>query len=95
MKSTPAFPKRLKIGGHRFTIELVDLEEVRGDTDFATNVIRIDRQLNTSQREAALIHEIFHAINPTFDSESVGHSLLCSLSEQFYAALKENNLLNL
>ncbi len=85
-------PEKLKIGGHSFTIELVEgfksEDDDMGECISAKNLIKIRKGMVQDQMEASLIHEIFHAINTTLD-----HELLDSISEQFYQVLKDNNLL--
>lgn len=82
------FPKELKIGGHKFTVVLKELEKDLGCTDYTKNIITIDINLPQDQKEATLIHEIMHCMNTTLE-----HQLLDSLSEQMYQVLKDNNLL--
>lgn len=89
-------PKKLKIGGHEFIIKLDktlgERKNLLGECDTSDNIIVIDANAVQSQQEATLIHEIFHALNTTYDS-GANHALMDSLAEQFYAVLKENNLL--
>jgi len=87
-------PKKLKIGGHCFTIRIdKGMDDINGETDWDTNLIRISKTLPQNHKEAALIHEVFHVLNSTLDSTTVGHALLDSLSEQFYQVLADNKLL--
>lgn len=87
-------PKKLKIGGHIYKIDSTEeLDGISGDTDSVKNVIRLSKTLVPSQREATLIHEIFHAINTTFGSTNDGHRFLDSLSEQLYQVLSDNKML--
>jgi len=87
-------PKHLKIGGHIVKVdcskELVDLN---GEADTSTNTIYICKTLPQSQKEATLIHEIFHFLNTTLD-HGEAHRLIDSLSEQLYQVLKDNHLIN-
>ncbi len=86
-------PAALKVGGHVISVCLVyDLpEDLDGEYDNEKLLIRINAKLPQSMREATLIHEIFHALNATFDNEN--HALMDSLAEQWYAVLKHNHLL--
>lgn len=87
-------PNKLKIGGHTFKVnkkEIISRE--LGNTQFINGIIEIDKRLPQSLQESTLIHEIFHVLNSTLADGQVGHSLLDSLSEQFYQVLKDNNLL--
>ena len=89
-------PKRLKIGGHIVTVKIVEIPKEDCDGDFSTygNLIRIDKRLPQSQREVTLIHEIFHALNSVIDDKNpAAHSLIESISQQFYQVLKDNKLL--
>ena len=87
-------PSSLKIGGHRFKVDKSKvLQGDNGETDVGICVIRISKDLTQSQQEATLIHELFHAINPTLDNEHLGHALIDSLAEQIYQILKDNKLI--
>lgn len=87
-------PKKLKIGGHTYKVDYSKvLDNKMGETDFDNCIINISKDMVQSQKEATLIHEIFHALNTTIGETQLGHSLLDSLSEQFYQALSDNNLL--
>lgn len=86
-------PKKLKIGGHTFKVSEVELNSL-GECDSTKNTIKIMKGIPESQKVATLIHEIFHAINTTFShGHNFSHSLLDSLSEQFYQVLSDNKLL--
>lgn len=63
---------------------IADLDDM-GKTDRGKNTITLDKTLPKDQLEATFIHEIFHTINNELD-----HALLDSLSEQWYAVLKDN-----
>lgn len=93
MKTKRSLPKKLKIGGHIVKVRLVPLEDKCGEWDSYRNEININDAHPASQKSAALLHEIFHACNPTFGSEQLSHSLLDSLSEQLYQVLSDNNLI--
>jgi hypothetical protein len=87
-------PKTLKIGGHIITVELKETDEDSGYTEIGKNKIVLDKDMEQSQLEATLIHEIFHCLNTTFtDKNFLGHSVISSLAEQFYQVLKDNKLL--
>lgn len=86
-------PKKLKIGGHIFSIdESKELEGANGKTFYSKNLIEIDKTLVQDQKESTLLHEIFHCMNACFDEKELGHMLLDSLSEQLYQVLKDNKL---
>ena len=85
-------PKQLKIGGHVYKVIFVeDLPDANADIDEKKNVIRIDSEVTKSQQEAAFIHEILGACNPTLHEKD--HIALASLAEQLYQVLSDNNLL--
>lgn len=83
-------PKKLKIGGHHYTISLVDSEEIHdcGLQNRARNTIKIRSDLPQSQIEETLIHEILHAINGDLKEETVDF-----LSMAIYSILKDNKLI--
>lgn len=87
-------PTKLKIGAHLITIDCSqDLKgEMFGEYLPNEDKIRICKSLSQSQKEATLIHEVFHVINACFD-EDFAHALLESLSQQFYQVLIDNDLL--
>lgn len=87
-------PKQLKIGGHIVTIDVSkELSGKNGESIYDKNLIEICKKLPQSQKESTLIHEIFHFLNSSISDSSMGHSLLDSLSEQFYQVLSDNKLL--
>ena len=59
-----------------------------GESDYARSTIWLRRGMTQEAKEATLIHEIFHLMNVTMP-----HTTLDSLAEQWYAALKDNNML--
>lgn len=86
-------PTHLKIGGHNIKVMLKELpEDIAGASDVHKNEIHINSRLPQSQREASLIHEIFHFLNWTFDSQPLGHALLDAFAEQFYQVLTDNKM---
>lgn len=86
-------PKTLKIGGHVVRIDCSKvLEDENGHASLQENTIRVCASLPKSQKEATLVHEIFHFLNTTLD-EGDGHRLLDSLSEQLYQVLSDNRML--
>lgn len=88
-------PTKLKIGGHVISIIESADEKNAGEYDIYKNTISLGKNLPQSQKEATLIHEIFHALNTTLDGgHNFSHALLDSLSEQFYQVLTDNKLLD-
>lgn len=87
-------PKKLRIGGHTITIKEVDISTgASAEWDIYKNEIRIDPTLPQSQKEAGLIHEIFHVLNQVMTIDNSFHATLESLSEQLYQVLSDNNML--
>jgi hypothetical protein len=85
-------PKKLKIGGHVITVKLKKMTDC-GAFYNAKNLIEIREDLPQSQKEATLIHEIFHAINSVFGDSESSHVILDSFSEQLYQILVDNKML--
>ncbi len=84
-------PSKLKIGGHIISVrevEMIDDTTCSGDSSYTNGEIRLNIDLAQTQKEASLIHEIFHFLNTTLN-----HELLDSLSEQIYQVLRDNKLL--
>lgn len=88
--------KELKVGAHRYALEIVANQDGDcGSTDFIKGVISIHADMSLSMRGSTLIHEAFHAFNPTLGEEHTAHALLDSLSDQMYTFLFENDLLDM
>jgi hypothetical protein len=51
-------PKKLKIGGHVFQVKLTDDIDDCGNSDVASNTLRINKKLPKDQQGATLVHEI-------------------------------------
>lgn len=84
-------PKKIKIGGHVYKIRYAEDLDDAAAIDNDKSEILIRKQLNKTQQESALIHEIFHAMNSS--TEDRHHGLIDSLAEQFYQVMKDNKLL--
>ena len=81
-------PRKLKIGGIFYTIEVRDIgDEDCGKTDFKKSIIAISEDLNEEQRFVTLLHECIHCLNCQLSEEVVE-----PLSQGIYAILKDNNL---
>lgn len=85
-------PNKLKIGGHIINVDCTQELDDLGDTSLTKNLIRISSDLPQDQKEATLIHEIFHCLN-TSVNDGIGHFLIDSLAEQLYQVLKDNHLI--
>lgn len=89
-------PKTLKIGGHTFAVKFVsevaidaiNTESDMGSCDLQECIIYLSDDQNQSRKEAVLIHEILHAINP-----QMNHTILTGLAEQLYQVLSDNKML--
>ena len=59
-------PKEINILGVLFTVEEVDtvnkVEPRKGEIDYLSNVIKIDRNMPQSLKEQVFMHEILHAV---------------------------------
>lgn len=87
-------PKKLKIGGHTYKVQLHDEGEVcAGDVSCGITIrnkgiLELNNSLMQSEKELTLFHEIFHVINSQLD-----HTLLESLAQQVYQVLKDNRFI--
>jgi hypothetical protein len=82
--------KKFKIGGHIYSIELVDGEDITkdcGECNKARNVIKIRKDIPQTQIEETLLHEIIHALNGGLDEVTVD-----GLATGLYQVLKDNKL---
>lgn len=90
-------PKKLKIGGHSYEVRIVKDGDIlffagEGATSRSSHIIEISEDYPQSEKEATLLHEIFHALNSQFD-EGINHILIESLSQQLYQVLSDNKML--
>lgn len=87
-------PKQIKIVGHIVNIDCSqELEGFNGQSNISENKIQISKNITQSQKEATVIHEIFHFLNTTFGADRFGRASQDSLSEQFYQVLADNKML--
>lgn len=87
-------PKKLKVGGHIIKVKMMENDSGKyGAFDSSKGEIYICGSVPQTQQEETLIHEIFHVMNSTFSDTKEGHTLLDSLSAQFYQVLHDNKLL--
>ncbi|HHY95080.1 MAG TPA: hypothetical protein GX513_08740 [Firmicutes bacterium] len=88
-------PKMVTIGGHCFTVELVDVVNKhvprRGEIQHLDVRIRIDRTMAHSRQEESLLHECLHEIDQQL-ALGLGEEVISRLSEALYAAIKVNRL---
>ena len=84
-------PSKIKVGGHVYTIELVDHELIEsdcGEVNRARSTIRLRNDLTASQLEESFIHEVVHLINLSWDEERVEF-----ISNIIYQILKDNKFI--
>jgi len=84
-------PKKLKIQGHIFKVDLVDTEVLDNDAgamNLSRGIIQLRKDLPTTQLEEALIHEILHALNNEMKEVEVEW-----LAQGIYQVLSDNKLL--
>lgn len=87
-------PKRLKVGGHVYKVEMADRVETDkgedncGDCEWQLNRIRIKEDMPQSQKEETLLHEGLHAADPTMSEDTVARA-----ASAMYQILSRNNLL--
>jgi len=82
---------RLKIGGHEYTVEFTEAENMDdscGETDRHKNRIRICETDPRSQQEETVLHEILHALNSGLKEEVID-----GLAVGLYQVLKDNDML--
>ena len=81
-------PTKFISQGIWWTVRYTDDMENLGETDYENQVVKIQRSLSQEMKEMSFLHEITHTFNTTID-----HTLVDSLSNQFYQVLKENKLI--
>lgn len=87
-------PKKIKVGGHIYKVEVVDRVETDpgenncGDCDWQINRIRVKKDLPESQKAETFLHEIIHACNTDMAEKEVNN-----LSFKLYQVLADNDLL--
>jgi hypothetical protein len=92
-------PKRLKIGGIWYDIEVVDCSlfvtdkegYMFGLSNFEKHKIMIDKSLDSSQVASTLLHEIIEVINSTHECK-LEHRTICTLEASLYQVLIDNQL---
>lgn len=87
-------PKKVKIGGIVYTVNVTDDWLDRGGADGQViydqdqgNVIYIADWISPEAQAVTLIHEALHCMNST-----MSHEFLDSLSEQIYQFFKDNKI---
>ena len=89
-------PKKVKIGPHVFTVQLVDVVNKliprRGEVDHEANTSRLDKTMAQSKIEECFLHEILHEL----DEELVlglGEERVGRVSYALYGVLVDNKML--
>ena len=88
-------PKRIKIGGHWFTIEYSNGDKGFRDSRFKgswNNIIVLNKGLKQSKRESVLLHEIIHEISWQNDLD-LKEETVSTIAEGLYQVLVDNKLL--
>lgn len=82
-------PKKLKIGGHTFTVELLDKLEndAFGTTMQAKNLLQFRKGIPASQLESTFLHEILHVINYNLTEEQVEY-----IANGLYQVIVDNKI---
>lgn len=85
---------KIKVGAHDIEITHKKDRKNNGYFDSDKNIINVSPNAKLTRKGATMMHEIGHAINPSFDENPNGHALLASLSEQMFQVLHDNCLLS-
>ena len=87
-------PKKLKILGHWFRVQLVETEIIPGlggDFQGRYNLIRIAQNQAESQRAEVFLHEIMELISVSLEL-GIEHPQISALSEGLFQVLRDNCL---
>lgn len=87
-------PKKIKIGGHIWKVDLKELTGKMGECDYANLIITLDKRAVRTQLEVTFLHELLHAINCEFDLSHDGHRVLEATAQQLYQIFKDNRMFN-
>lgn len=79
----------IKIGGHQFTVDLIDGLADSGSTDTALNKILLNKNLSKSNQQSTVIHEILEAINSIYDL-NLPHQTIQTLEAALYQIYKDH-----
>lgn len=88
-------PKRIKIGGHWFTIVYNNDALGFHDSGFKgswNNTIVLNKGLKQSKRESVLLHEIIHEISWQNDLD-LKENIISTIAESLYQVFMDNKLL--
>ncbi|MBF0554123.1 MAG: hypothetical protein HQK96_06125 [Nitrospirae bacterium] len=89
-----SIPKRIKIGGIEYRVELVDPSfstEHLGQLEPLKCLIRINKEISKDRQQTTLLHEILEAINEQYQFE-LEHGKIQGLEATLYQVLKDNNI---
>ena len=86
-------PNKIKVLGHEFSVNMVDLSETDtfGNMNPNTCAIRLNKNKCQSQIEETLLHEIIEAIDNNLELK-FEHPQITALSATLYQVLKDNKL---
>ena len=95
---TKAFPKKLKIGAHTYTVREIEFPNDGYGFEDGTqgrSEILIRKGLCRTQKIATLLHEIMGASNATMHGDQVLHALVEAQAQQLAQVLIDNNLITI
>lgn len=94
-------PKSIQICGIEFTINQVEVVDkgngfTRGQVNFETDTIEIDKHLPEDRKIQVLIHECLHALLDLTGNREINEDekTVQSIATALYCSLKENKLLS-
>ena len=90
-------PKKLKIGGYLYTVEMRERDKNDGSNNPGASFCRyqkifIEKNAHKEQQESSLIHEILETIDYHYQLK-MDHDKLSVLETALYQVLKDNKLL--
>ena len=93
-------PDYIDILGLRYPISYVDCvnktDPRKGEIDFLTNEIRIDRNMPRDLQEQTLLHEVIHAIGDALEIDELvqNENTVQSLASALYCTFKDRVILS-
>ncbi len=83
-------PSKLKIGGHEYTVEMTEADNIEychGEADSHKNRIRICKTDPLDQQQETLLHEVIHSVNGGLKEDIVD-----GLAHSLFQVLKDNQI---
>lgn len=84
-------PKQIPVGGHWYEVVLERGYALhhhrRGEVNFETQTITIEKDLSSGLKTVTLYHEIEHCINHTWMNSKFGEDEIDSMAEGWYQVL--------